>query len=696
MSIHKYNKSANSNLTVGDTSDEVSVAEGMPRAQVNNAMRSIAGDIAKDYWDNGQIVTTGTGDAYAITTNSDITALANGLKLTFRVHADSLASATLDINGLGPKAIVFSGRATRAGDMQVDDFIPVVFYDDAWVVSTPRVSEALDFKGALIELSADKAVSSAGTGAAIIWDQTVYDTDGFFSLANPTRLTIPAGVTRVEVSSNVQFSTADGQATLFVEKGGVEVSGLPRLSVDTSGVDVINIHSTAITVSEGDYFEVLASVANLRNANANERTWFAIKAIQVSGPSATTVSSDGTGLYTGSVPTINGGDITTYDMTVGYGAITDITDPLVPVITEVTVPVVSGRTPDVTGAVVHVLSDSAGALFEQVSFPTAAQMMDNIYLCRLIMVGANIMNVVYAPHLLLNTRNALNDLSRHIGKFAISGCGVATSGADLTIDKIGGIMRAEGENAGTDRKNPDAVTIAAGTDVTFRHGTQTGTIASDVTVLDVGNYDVGGVVTAIPGSPNQATIQTVYEFPSGVLRVLYGQTIYASLSEATTAMSSYAPIAPTSYTDNGVQVTLIAVTKAATDLTTQASFLSTGSLGGGGGGAGGGGSTLPTWVSTASTAFSNIAGYTGNYVETTAGSAVTITIEPDSSVPVENGETIMFLQGGAGLVTLQTGTGVFFITAPNYTPVSLGQGALIVAIKHATDTWKISGEVVVT
>jgi hypothetical protein len=41
---------------------------------------------------------------------------------------------------------------------------------------------------------------------AIPWDATVYDTDAFWSAGNPARLTVPAGISKVRLKGNIDWT----------------------------------------------------------------------------------------------------------------------------------------------------------------------------------------------------------------------------------------------------------------------------------------------------------------------------------------------------------------------------------------------------------------------------------------------------------------------------------------------------------
>lgn len=79
----------------------------------------------------------------------------------------------------------------------------------------------------------------------------------------------------------------------------------------------------------------------------------------------------------------------------------------------------------------------------------------------------------------------------------------------------------------------------------------------------------------------------------------------------------------------------------------------------------------------------------GALVPMTSGSATAPTIPPNSSVAFQIGDSIMFQQQGAGLMTLTAGAGVTF---EGTSFVSSGVGSVLVATKRLVNTWVIYGK----
>jgi hypothetical protein len=141
-------------------------------------------------------------------------------------------------------------------------------------------------KGALVTKAADQTTADYTTLTAITWDSESYDTDGFHeSVTNPSRLTVPSGVTKVRLTGGVHITsiTADMWARIVVTKNGAfaNITGLPALLVE-SGQTIanINIASPPLTVATNDYFELTLQVETDTSITVEAGTsWFAIEAV---------------------------------------------------------------------------------------------------------------------------------------------------------------------------------------------------------------------------------------------------------------------------------------------------------------------------------------------------------------------------------------------------------------------------------
>ena len=84
----------------------------------------------------------------------------------------------------------------------------------------------------------------------------------------------------------------------------------------------------------------------------------------------------------------------------------------------------------------------------------------------------------------------------------------------------------------------------------------------------------------------------------------------------------------------------------------------------------------------------------GKLVTAANASAITITVPPNSSVAFPVGTQIGVMQTGAGQVTLAAGAGVT-LNSYNSAKKIVGNGGMAVCIKTATNTWQLSGALVV-
>lgn len=111
VGVFDYSTTASSNTSVGG----ISVAEGMARASVNNAIRAELADLAKYLKDQScSVATTGSANAYLISLNAAPTAYADNMVWCATANFSNSGSATENVNSLGVKTIkkMVAGVAT--------------------------------------------------------------------------------------------------------------------------------------------------------------------------------------------------------------------------------------------------------------------------------------------------------------------------------------------------------------------------------------------------------------------------------------------------------------------------------------------------------------------------------------------------------------------------------------------------------
>ena len=112
--IRDYSGTAASNLSVGG----ISIAEGMARSSVNNAMRSGMADLANLLLDQGgATATTGSANSYLLSLPSSPSSYSDNLFFLATSHASNTGASTLNVSGLGVKAIekLTAGAAVPIG-----------------------------------------------------------------------------------------------------------------------------------------------------------------------------------------------------------------------------------------------------------------------------------------------------------------------------------------------------------------------------------------------------------------------------------------------------------------------------------------------------------------------------------------------------------------------------------------------------
>lgn len=279
---------------------------------------------------------------------------------------------------------------------------------------------------------------------------------------------------------------------------------------------------------------------------------------------------------------VSGGRITTslnptsidIDETVGY-VVDYATDDFRPTITRVHVAAqtIALDGPALLRTVTFWLLDSTGAFVQQAAPPTPTQRRTHIPLGFSALQAGVIFLVEATPVALPQPMNQMSDLMEALGPFSISGNVLSPNGVNLNINKSAGTMFSRSFNYGTTPQSPHEVSNPAQTPATFRYATRSTTVfPPSTTVLDVANYDVGGVVTPIPGGANVSTLQRVLLFALDTtvdqIAIQYGQTAHANLAAAADAAGRGTFQVNPAFI--GTLIGYIAVTKTATDLSNPA------------------------------------------------------------------------------------------------------------------------------
>lgn len=290
------------------------------------------------------------------------------------------------------------------------------------------------------------------------------------------------------------------------------------------------------------------------------------------------------GVTTGMVVTINGGDNTKFDVSSGAGIIIDwSTGSRVPLkityagATAITITAGIG-----TSVFTSLYVDENENLVQSTGVQlTAQQRRKYIVLNSLIHVNLTTINSISISGIpSFQAIDAFDDYIRAIGSIN-SGNGYSAASTDLTIQKAAGTTTFPYINKDVEAQNPavqvnavqDPLTVSD-TNESYRDGVGGFTIVPSFTVIDPDLYDDGsGVLAAV--SNNKWTIRRLYFFGqnNGTL-INYGQAQYNSLTEAEAAIFIEDPIL-SPFVLSGVFKSVLIVKKGATDLSdlSEAKFL---------------------------------------------------------------------------------------------------------------------------
>lgn len=278
------------------------------------------------------------------------------------------------------------------------------------------------------------------------------------------------------------------------------------------------------------------------------------------------------------------------DLGAGAGYIVDVvTNPTAPVVTRISV---SAQTilldsNALLRQVTWWLIDSSGNIIQQADKPTNSQRRTHLVIGATLYAFGIIMLRHSQQQVLPQVHNQMLDLMDALGTFIIDGAMASANGANLMINQSAGNMFIRSIRhfvSGVTTDDPHVTPILAqASGATLSHTTQViNSFGALTTTLDVAHYDVGGVVTLIPGGANTSTVFRVWNYPSAdptrQITIQYGQTAYTSLDAAVTAIQSSQHVVNPQNQQNAGFAGWIAAIKSATNLSdpTQARFIKAG------------------------------------------------------------------------------------------------------------------------
>lgn len=371
------------------------------------------------------------------------------------------------------------------------------------------------------------------------------------------------------------MTTAQGQIGTLQGEMTTAQGEINTLQADVTAVegDVSTLQGE-MTTAQGDIAAAQADILQLQG-----------QILETQQAAASTLS---TGVAAGGEFSVNLLNPASLDIAplVGYITSFDI-DPFNPVITRIDYP--GGTVAMDAGSLLRTatawLMDADQNIIQQANPPTNEQRREMIYLG----VTAQVAGVIIVDQtlqvILQQPANQLTDLMASLGAFNISGNLVTPNGVNLQINQSAGTMFSQSFNhfAGPVQTNdPHVSTTQAQVPASFRYITRNAPVFGPlVTIVDVANYDVAGVVTPIGGGSGNSTIHRVWLYANNTateqIVIQYGQTIHASLAAAVDAVGARTFVA-NPLTRAAALLGYICVTRVATNLSdvTQAVFVAAG------------------------------------------------------------------------------------------------------------------------
>jgi hypothetical protein len=160
------------------------------------------------------------------------------------------------------------------GDVIVDDAAGESVTITKWTTRRASAQDLADlgtgggsggspFRGARVRLTADDTAQNITTETAVSFDVADFDTDSFFSAGAPTRLTIPAGVSKVSLVGQAYITSSTNDTVISVSifhhnSGGTLLRFFSQRFIECGVAQrMLNVASGPIAVSVGDYFVLM-------------------------------------------------------------------------------------------------------------------------------------------------------------------------------------------------------------------------------------------------------------------------------------------------------------------------------------------------------------------------------------------------------------------------------------------------------
>ena len=530
-------------------------------------------------------------------------------------YSGTKTTSFLDVNQVTDEVIVPTGDLViSSGDLEVVgrtlSTVGILGSDAVSFVSSDTTIEDLVIYEEIGDSGMSIISGTNDTGAIRFGDQASADVAGItynhqfdeFRIDTPNGVVLFSEDGYVKVSS-APFATGNEAIITSADQLPLAASNTNSFRVDVGGVTIItkfdHIQSgTTVTLRFTGVMTLQdnGSLINLPNDQDIITTdgdvatfyegsfgWYLTSYVRADSIYPSRSAINGTGLITGGVLSIDT-DTTKFDLTSGTGQITDLTDPLHPVVITVTWDAFDAQTVTNIGtqASTNILIDSSGSIIQQATGATDEQHRTHIVIGGLSHIdNVNVGDTFQTPVIASNLVPTVNELAQAVGVMNQTGNIFSPNSTDLTLAKNSGTYFSMGAKFDSTPNSPNLISSGALAGLSFSRiyddGAGNPTFGALVTTIDPANYDDGdGVLGTVPGSDWQ--VKRIFVYPnSGFTLVQYGESTHATLSLAIDSITSNAG---TSYPEFGTAILRgwIVIQKGTTDLN-DATFITAGKFG---------------------------------------------------------------------------------------------------------------------
>jgi hypothetical protein len=199
--------------------------------------------------------------------------LASAVQLSKHMDPYTASAAIAQAGGTGlyPRDLVIKAMAGNIADL--------VFLSGQIITKRRYFLEPVMYQGARVQRVSNLSIP-ANTQTVIAWEQPIIDTAALFSLAAPTRLTIPAGVTRINALAGFYVTTGaiNNCYAAIRRNGSIIIGGFAAQAANTKN---FGCTTGPVNVAAGDYIEAICLVQTVGTLQARIESYFACDLIEV-------------------------------------------------------------------------------------------------------------------------------------------------------------------------------------------------------------------------------------------------------------------------------------------------------------------------------------------------------------------------------------------------------------------------------